>query len=117
MEVCSPHEHVCTAEPHTGFHIAFKMLDVDGNEHVDKKEFLKVRFKSLTGGFSQHVFCFVLNDRRILFVLNVKLSHSLTLPNDTTTSVLYGPWHSVKVRRSCAAFVSHCGCFACGKSN
>ncbi|KAJ0061478.1 hypothetical protein NL108_001976 [Boleophthalmus pectinirostris] len=28
-------------EPRTGFHIAFKMLDVDGNEHVDKKEFLK----------------------------------------------------------------------------
>lgn len=32
----------CGAEPHTGFHIAFKMLDVDGNEHVDKREFLKV---------------------------------------------------------------------------
>lgn len=31
------------AEPRTGFHIAFKMLDVDGNEQVDKKEFLKVR--------------------------------------------------------------------------
>lgn len=31
------------AEPRTGFHIAFKMLDVDGNEHVDNKEFLKVR--------------------------------------------------------------------------
>ncbi|KAG7224674.1 hypothetical protein INR49_011427, partial [Caranx melampygus] len=29
------------AEPHTGFHIAFQMLDVDGNEQVDKKEFLK----------------------------------------------------------------------------
>uniref|UniRef100_A0A3Q1EGH8 Mitochondrial calcium uptake 2 n=1 Tax=Acanthochromis polyacanthus TaxID=80966 RepID=A0A3Q1EGH8_9TELE len=28
-------------KPRTGFHIAFKMLDVDGNEHVDKKEFLK----------------------------------------------------------------------------
>lgn len=55
MEVCSPHDHVCAAEPHTGFHIAFKMLDVDGNEHVDKKEFLKVRFRSLAGGFS-HVF-------------------------------------------------------------
>lgn len=34
---------VCSAEPRTGFHIAFKMLDVDGNEQVDKKEFLKVR--------------------------------------------------------------------------
>lgn len=31
------------AEPRTGFHIAFKMLDVDENEQVDKKEFLKVR--------------------------------------------------------------------------
>uniref|UniRef100_A0A3P9DAK8 Mitochondrial calcium uptake 2 n=1 Tax=Maylandia zebra TaxID=106582 RepID=A0A3P9DAK8_9CICH len=29
--------------PRTGFDIAFKMLDIDGNEHVDKKEFLKVR--------------------------------------------------------------------------
>uniref|UniRef100_A0A3B4VAN1 Mitochondrial calcium uptake 2 n=1 Tax=Seriola dumerili TaxID=41447 RepID=A0A3B4VAN1_SERDU len=28
-------------KPRTGFHIAFKMLDVDGNEQVDKKEFLK----------------------------------------------------------------------------
>lgn len=34
----------CTVipEPQTGFHIAFKMLDIDGNEHVDKKEFQKV---------------------------------------------------------------------------
>ncbi|KAM6983701.1 calcium uptake protein 2, mitochondrial [Tautogolabrus adspersus] len=30
-------------KPHTGFHIAFKMLDVDGNEHVDQKEFLKLK--------------------------------------------------------------------------
>uniref|UniRef100_A0A669C6U6 Mitochondrial calcium uptake 2 n=1 Tax=Oreochromis niloticus TaxID=8128 RepID=A0A669C6U6_ORENI len=30
-------------KPRTGFDIAFKMLDIDGNEHVDKKEFLKVR--------------------------------------------------------------------------
>ncbi|XP_058484371.1 calcium uptake protein 2, mitochondrial [Solea solea] len=30
-------------KPHTGFRIAFKMLDVDGNEHVDKKEFLKLK--------------------------------------------------------------------------
>lgn len=34
---------VMVAEPRTGFHIAFQMLDVDGNEQVDKKEFLKVR--------------------------------------------------------------------------
>ncbi|XP_077403375.1 calcium uptake protein 2, mitochondrial-like isoform X2 [Vanacampus margaritifer] len=30
-------------KPRTGFHIAFKMLDVDGNEHVDKKEFMKLK--------------------------------------------------------------------------
>ncbi|KAM7374862.1 hypothetical protein PAMP_007496 [Pampus punctatissimus] len=30
-------------KPRTGFHIAFKMLDIDGNEHVDKKEFLKLK--------------------------------------------------------------------------
>ncbi|XP_017295384.1 calcium uptake protein 2, mitochondrial [Kryptolebias marmoratus] len=30
-------------KPHTGFHIAFKMLDVDGNEQVDKKEFLTLK--------------------------------------------------------------------------
>ncbi|XP_053703928.1 calcium uptake protein 2, mitochondrial [Synchiropus splendidus] len=30
-------------KPQTGFHIAFKMLDIDGNEHVDKKEFMKLK--------------------------------------------------------------------------
>ncbi|XP_056603166.1 calcium uptake protein 2, mitochondrial [Triplophysa dalaica] len=30
-------------KPDTGFHIAFKMLDIDGNEHVDKKEFQKLK--------------------------------------------------------------------------
>ncbi|KAG7257405.1 hypothetical protein CRUP_026271 [Coryphaenoides rupestris] len=30
-------------KPGTGFHIAFKMLDADGNEQVDKKEFLKLK--------------------------------------------------------------------------
>ncbi|XP_043927527.1 calcium uptake protein 2, mitochondrial [Protopterus annectens] len=30
-------------KPLTGFHIAFKMLDVDGNEQVDRKEFLKLK--------------------------------------------------------------------------
>ncbi|XP_060911985.1 calcium uptake protein 2, mitochondrial [Labrus mixtus] len=30
-------------KPRTGFHIAFKMLDVDGNEHVDQKEFLTLK--------------------------------------------------------------------------
>uniref|UniRef100_W5KH13 Mitochondrial calcium uptake 2 n=1 Tax=Astyanax mexicanus TaxID=7994 RepID=W5KH13_ASTMX len=31
-------------KPQTGFDIAFKMLDIDGNEHVDKKEFEKVQY-------------------------------------------------------------------------
>ncbi|XP_028838580.1 calcium uptake protein 2, mitochondrial [Denticeps clupeoides] len=31
-------------KPHTGFHIAFKMLDIDGNEHVDKREFQKMKY-------------------------------------------------------------------------
>nr|XP_020442733.1 calcium uptake protein 2, mitochondrial isoform X2 [Monopterus albus] len=30
-------------KPCTGFHIMFRMLDVDGNEQVDKKEFLKLK--------------------------------------------------------------------------
>ncbi|XP_072532214.1 calcium uptake protein 2, mitochondrial [Salminus brasiliensis] len=30
-------------KPQTGFDIAFKMLDIDGNEHVDKKEFEKLK--------------------------------------------------------------------------
>lgn len=29
-------------EPHAGFRIAFNMFDTDGNEMVDKKEFLVV---------------------------------------------------------------------------
>lgn len=32
---------VCT-EPQTGFRIAFNMFDTDGNEKVDKTEFLVV---------------------------------------------------------------------------
>ncbi|XP_040137259.1 calcium uptake protein 2, mitochondrial isoform X3 [Ictidomys tridecemlineatus] len=28
-------------KPHTGFHVAFKMLDADGNEMIEKKEFFK----------------------------------------------------------------------------
>lgn len=31
------------AEPQTGFRIAFNMFDTDGNERVDKNEFLVVR--------------------------------------------------------------------------
>ncbi|KAM9320439.1 calcium uptake protein 2, mitochondrial [Gastrophryne carolinensis] len=30
-------------KPKTGFHIAFKMLDTDGNEQVDKREFFKLQ--------------------------------------------------------------------------
>ncbi|XP_047409081.1 calcium uptake protein 2, mitochondrial isoform X3 [Sciurus carolinensis] len=30
-------------KPHTGFHVAFKMLDVDGNEMIEKKEFFKLQ--------------------------------------------------------------------------
>ncbi|NP_001405465.1 calcium uptake protein 2, mitochondrial isoform 3 [Mus musculus] len=28
-------------KPHSGFHVAFKMLDVDGNEMIERKEFVK----------------------------------------------------------------------------
>uniref|UniRef100_A0A3P9A808 EF-hand domain-containing protein n=1 Tax=Esox lucius TaxID=8010 RepID=A0A3P9A808_ESOLU len=34
--------HFGDEEPDTGFHIAFKMLDIDGNEQVDRKEFMKL---------------------------------------------------------------------------
>ncbi|ELW47581.1 EF-hand domain-containing family member A1 [Tupaia chinensis] len=30
-------------QPHTGFHVAFKMLDADGNEMIEKKEFFKLQ--------------------------------------------------------------------------
>ncbi|XP_019060592.1 calcium uptake protein 2, mitochondrial isoform X2 [Fukomys damarensis] len=30
-------------KPHTGFHVAFKMLDTDGNEMIEKKEFFKLQ--------------------------------------------------------------------------
>lgn len=33
---------VLISEPHAGFRIAFNMFDADGNEMVDKKEFLVV---------------------------------------------------------------------------
>lgn len=42
--VCVHHKVLShfVAEPQTGFKIAFKMLDTDGNEQVEKKEFFKV---------------------------------------------------------------------------
>lgn len=33
----------CLLEPHAGFKIAFNMFDADGNEMVDKREFMAVR--------------------------------------------------------------------------
>lgn len=33
---------VCFTEPHAGFKIAFNMFDADGNQMVDKREFLVV---------------------------------------------------------------------------
>ncbi|XP_038948905.1 calcium uptake protein 2, mitochondrial isoform X1 [Rattus norvegicus] len=30
-------------EPHSGFHVAFKMLDADGNEMIERKEFVKLQ--------------------------------------------------------------------------
>lgn len=39
--------HFCLIpEPHAGFRIAFNMFDADGNEMVDKREFLVVRASS-----------------------------------------------------------------------
>lgn len=32
----------CLLEPHAGFKIAFNMFDADGNEMVDKREFMVV---------------------------------------------------------------------------
>ena len=32
----------CVSEPHSGFRIAFNMFDTDGNQIVDKREFLVV---------------------------------------------------------------------------
>lgn len=32
-----------SSEPHAGFKIAFNMFDADGNQMVDKQEFLVVR--------------------------------------------------------------------------
>lgn len=58
-QVAYNRKSIAISEPHTGFHIAFKMLDIDGNEHVDQKEFLKVRFiLSLNGGFNMFGFIF-----------------------------------------------------------
>lgn len=30
-------------KPHSGFHVAFKMLDTDGNEMIEKREFFKLQ--------------------------------------------------------------------------
>ncbi|XP_010708466.1 calcium uptake protein 3, mitochondrial-like [Meleagris gallopavo] len=39
-------------KPHAGFRIAFNMFDTDGNEMVDKKEFLVVRITSVFEPFN-----------------------------------------------------------------
>lgn len=62
-------------ESDTGFHIAFKMLDIDGSETVDKMEFQKVG----------HVFSFMLQwipSANVLlkcFVLNVNVYNCMKL--------------------------------------
>uniref|UniRef100_A0A7N5KQZ5 Mitochondrial calcium uptake 2 n=1 Tax=Ailuropoda melanoleuca TaxID=9646 RepID=A0A7N5KQZ5_AILME len=46
-------------KPHTGFHVAFKMLDADGNEMVEKKEFFKestVKEPGITTTLQMHFF-------------------------------------------------------------
>ncbi len=48
-------------EPHAGFKIAFNMFDADGNEMVDKREFMAVRLVLL------------------LFIINM----SVRMPQDT----------------------------------
>lgn len=40
--MCSP---LCSPEPHAGFKIAFNMFDADGNQMVDKREFMVVSRK------------------------------------------------------------------------
>lgn len=46
ISICA-HSHlmcsaICSPEPHAGFKIAFNMFDADGNQMVDKREFLVV---------------------------------------------------------------------------
>ena len=48
----------CLAEPHAGFRIAFNMFDTDGNEMVDKKEFLVVCILLVT--FYQYIYCLLI---------------------------------------------------------
>lgn len=40
---------VCFPEPHAGFKIAFNMFDADGNQMVDKREFLVVSVTAING--------------------------------------------------------------------
>ena len=48
----------CLAEPHAGFRIAFNMFDTDGNEMVDKKEFLVVCILLVT--VYQYIYCLLI---------------------------------------------------------
>lgn len=54
------------AEPQTGLQIAFKMLDADGNEQVEKKEFFKV---------GVYTYVLILNDlnRSVGYICSVKI--------------------------------------------
>lgn len=47
LPVSHAHTHLmcfppCSPEPHAGFKIAFNMFDADGNQMVDKREFMVV---------------------------------------------------------------------------
>lgn len=42
------HKRPFVSEPHSGFRIAFNMFDLDGNQIVDKEEFLVVSIQVFT---------------------------------------------------------------------
>uniref|UniRef100_A0A8C1FZQ9 Mitochondrial calcium uptake family, member 3b n=1 Tax=Cyprinus carpio TaxID=7962 RepID=A0A8C1FZQ9_CYPCA len=90
----------CFLEPHAGFKIAFKMFDADGNEMVDKREFMVVRLVLLLFIINMSVrmlkdkflsFWDVLRHgaRIVLFsdLMEVQVSSSLQNVTDTTLLV------------------------------
>jgi Ca2+-binding EF-hand superfamily protein len=44
VEISHLHTSSSSSEPHAGFKIAFNMFDADGNQMVDKREFLVVSY-------------------------------------------------------------------------
>lgn len=53
LTLCAP---LCFPEPHAGFKIAFNMFDADGNQMVDKREFLVVsRWEKMHPRLKSHV--------------------------------------------------------------